>query len=194
MGWAFYHVDAWNGKIDRKAECDALYTWRNEQTGDTCRVLKSSMVGSTWYGACERTRPDGTTYVFAGICPTRLDSKEYCNFGYKDMDESCGPFQHDCPVSILNLLSPTEYEYAAKWRETCRENAAKKAAAKKDQNSLENLPLNATVKVNRRGEEILLQKAKIAGRKRPVWVSWSDRIYYTAAQVKNHGYILHSVA
>ena len=129
-----------------------------------------------------------------GKCLTRLDSKEYCNFGYKDMDESCGPYQYDCPVSILNLLSPTEYEYAIEWRKACRENAAKKAAARKDPNSLENLPLNATVKLNRRGEEILLQKAKIAGRKRPVWVSWSDRVYYTAAQVKTHGYQLHSVA
>lgn len=194
MGWTFYHVDAWNGKIDRKAECDALYTWNNEQTGDSCRVLKSSMVGSTWYGACERTRPNEKPYVFAGVCLTRLDSKEYCNFGYKDMDESMGPFQRDCPVSILNLLSTTEYEYAVEWRKACLENATKKAAARKDPNSLENLPLNATVKVNRRSEEILLQKATIAGRKRPVWVSWSDRIYYTTAQVKNHGYQLHTVA
>lgn len=194
MGWTFYHVEAWDGKIDRKAECDALYTWNNEETGDSCRVLKSSMVGPTWYGACERTRPNQKPYVFAGVCLTRLDSKEGYNFGYKDMDESMGPCQCECPVSILDLLSPTDDEYTIEWREACRENAKKKAADRKDTNSLLNLPLNATVKVNRRGEEILLQKAKIAGHKRPVWVSWSDRIYYTTAQVRKHGYQLHTVA
>lgn len=173
MGWTWQCAKFYDrkGNIDRKAECDDLYTWNNEETGDKCRVLKSSMVGSTWYGACERIRPDRTTYVFAGVCLTRLDSKEYCNFGYKDMDESMGPFQRDCPVSILNMLSPRDDKYAVEWREACWENATKKAASRKDKNSLENLPPNSTVKVSRHGEEILLQKATIAGRKRPVWVS-----------------------
>ena len=105
-----------------------------------------------------------------------------------------GPCERECPVSILNLLSARDDKWAIEWRAACRENAAKKAASRKDKNSLENLPLNSTVKVSRHGEEILLQKATIAGRKRPVWVSWSDRIYYTTAQVKKHGYTLYTTA
>lgn len=137
MGWTWTHSEnyTWGGIIDRKAECDALYTWNNEETGDKCRVLKSAMVGATWYGACERTRPGQKPYVFAGVCLTSVDSREYCNFGYKDMEESMGPCERDCPVSILNLLSPHDDEWALEWRTACRENAAKKAAAKKNPNS-----------------------------------------------------------
>ena len=51
MGWttlpAKYHKA--NGQVDRKAECDALYTWNDSETGGKCEVLKSSLVGSTWY-------------------------------------------------------------------------------------------------------------------------------------------------
>lgn len=194
MGWTFTCAAEIGGKIDRKSECDALYTWNNEETGDKCRVLKSAMVGATWYGACERTRPGENPYVFAGMCLTSVDHSSSFNFGYKDMDESVGPMESSCPVSILRLLSPTENEYALSWRERCRENAACKAAERKDQNSLANLPLGSAVTVEKNGEEILLQKAIIRGRKKPVWVSWQSRTYYTAAQVKKHGYTLYATA
>lgn len=196
MGWTWQCAKFYDrkGNIDRKAECDDLYTWNNEETGDKCRVLKSAMVGRTWYGACERTRPGKKPYVFAGVCLTSVDGREYCNFGYKDMDESMGPCERDCPVSILNLLSPRDDEWALEWRENCRDNAACKAAERKDPNGLANLPLGSAVTVEKNGEEILLQKATIRGRKKPVWVSWQSRTYYTAAQVKEHGYTIYATA
>lgn len=40
--------------------------------------------------------------------------------GYKLMDESMGPYANDCPVEILDLLTPTKSEYANKWRARCR--------------------------------------------------------------------------
>lgn len=154
MGWTWQCAKFYDrrGNIDRKAECDDLYTWNNEETGDKCRVLKSAMVGATWYGACERTRPGQEPYVFAGVCLTSVDSREYCNFGYKDMDESMGPCERDCPVSILNLLSHRNDEWALEWREDCRNNAAQKAADRKNPNSLQNLPLGAKITVQKRGQ------------------------------------------
>ena len=190
MGWTFYHVDAWNGKIDRKAECDALYTWNNEQTGDSCRVLKSSMVGSTWYGACERTRPNEKPYVFAGVCLTSVDRRAGFDFGYKDMDESEGPCERECPVSILNLLSHRDDEWALEWRTACRDNAAKKAAAKKDPNNLQNLPLGAKITVQKRGQDIVLEKGRISNRKNPVWISRAENVYYPLSHIKRYGYII----
>lgn len=196
MGWTWQCAKFYDrrGNIDRKAECDALYTWNNEETGDKCRVLKSAMVGTTWYGACERSRPGQNPYVFAGVCLTSVDSREYCNFGYKDMDESMGPCERECPVSILNLLSARDDKWAIEWRAACRENAARKAAERKDPNGLANLPLGSAVTVEKNGEEIILQKATIRGRKKPVWVSWQSRTNYTAAQVKNHGYTIYATA
>lgn len=53
------------------------------------------------------------------------------NFCYKDMDESMGPCYHNCPERILKLLTPTENEYAAKWRAECwAKIEAKKARPK----------------------------------------------------------------
>ena len=44
-----------------------------------------------------------------------------------------------CPLSILKLLTPTEDEYAVKWREKCRKYHAQTAAFKK-------LPIGTKVK------------------------------------------------
>lgn len=192
MGWTWQCAKFYDrkGNIDRKSECDDLYTWNNEETGDKCRVLKSAMVGATWYGACERTRPNQNPYVFAGVCLTSVDSREYCNFGYKDMDESMGPCEHDCPLSILKLLSHRDDEWAVEWRTACRNNAAKKAAVKKDPNGLRNLPLGAKIIVQKQGIPLELGKAIIHGHKRPVWVDWPTRTYYRTEQVQRAGYTL----
>ena len=48
------------------------------------------------------------------------------DMGYKDMDESMGPYESECPERILKLLTPTKHEYACKWRQRCRENIARK--------------------------------------------------------------------
>jgi hypothetical protein len=36
------------------------------------------------------------------------------------MSETMGPYNYDCPASILDLLGPPGNEYAANWREACR--------------------------------------------------------------------------
>src|SRR3546814_8342346 len=38
-----------------------------------------------------------------------------------------GPCEADCPAAILDLLSPTEHEYALEWRARCRANLAHRA-------------------------------------------------------------------
>jgi hypothetical protein len=39
-----------------------------------------------------------------------------------------GPRECDCPNSILDLLSPTDHQYAQEWRARCRHNAAERRA------------------------------------------------------------------
>ena len=137
MGWTGYHATHYkNGEIDRKAECDAVFSGENEN--GKWEVLKSSMRGSTYYAAVRRTKPSGESYVFAGVALTSVDMKDYYNFSYKDMDESVGPGCYDCPKGILDLLSPTENEYALAWRARCREKSAKK-------NELSALPIGAVI-------------------------------------------------
>jgi len=89
--------------------------------GVTYRVLKSSTVNNTFYAAVERTEGP-KRQVFAVIILIRWDprAKYRNNFGYKDMDETEGPYEARCPDAILDLLTETGSEYAKAWRERCR--------------------------------------------------------------------------
>jgi hypothetical protein len=121
MGWTSYHATNYkNGKVDRKAEMDNLFTWSNNQI--SMKVLKSSMVSTIYYAAVEEIR-DGKRTVFAAVCITAGADRSdpYFNFAYKDMDETMGPCYYDCPKSILDLLTETDNEAALEWREKCRE-------------------------------------------------------------------------
>lgn len=119
MGWSsveVFYLDFKNGKYDRKAYLDK--EWNTHTNEASWEVLKSSMVGSTYYAAIKHTIfATGEVMVFADITITSIENNQ---FWYKDMSESMGPYKYDCPVSILNLLSPTDNEYALQWRENCQ--------------------------------------------------------------------------
>ena len=162
MGWLEYRAEHYkNGKVDRKAEMDSKYNWEDESR--KVEVLKSSMVGSTYYAAVKSlNKTNGYECVTAVICLTSTNAKDYFNFAYKDMDETMGPYKYDCPKGILELLTPTDNEYANKWRELCRERLAEK----KDPNALKNLPVGTKIKVimpfdtnyHKAGQEVILTK------------------------------------
>ena len=119
MGWSSYHATHYKkGKVDRKAECDAQFTW------DKHKVLKSTMKGRVYYGAVDTG--DGVVGV---VCLTggQDRSDPYFNFSIKVIDETMGPCESECPKSILDLLTPTDSEYANAWRERCRANLQKKS-------------------------------------------------------------------
>ena len=108
MGWTSYHANYYkkNGEIDRKAECDAY--WQEGLKRGHFKVLRSSMVGSTYYAAVKpllrRTRDGHDTYepipeeeqnVFGAVFLTAIDMHDFFNFAYKDMNETYGPAQTD---------------------------------------------------------------------------------------------------
>ncbi|MBP0960006.1 MAG: hypothetical protein J5992_07760 [Oscillospiraceae bacterium] len=154
MGWTSYHADFYkNGKVDRKAELDHTYNYENEN--QTVRVLKSSMVGSTYYAAVEVVPKNGEDRsVTAAVVLTSTDMKDWYNFSCKCMDETCGPGESECPKSILKLLTPTTYEYAKAWRKRCWDNLEKKNSPL----SLGKLPVGTKISFVRNGVEIVLEK------------------------------------
>lgn len=124
MGWTYYHEKPHNVK----QELNNLLTWESER--GTHKVLDSAIVNMReYYAAVECAKPDGTRYVFA--CIFLLDFARG-EFGYKDMDESCGPNADNCPARILDLLTPLPSpelsepgsKYAAEWRARCRAKIA----------------------------------------------------------------------
>ena len=99
-----------NGKVDKKAEVRSCFV-------DSIEIIKDTFVGSVYYGAAKNVK---TGEVFAVVVPTRMQDGW---FWTKMMDETVGPCECDCPKSILNLLTPTDCEWANEWREKCRTKA-----------------------------------------------------------------------
>lgn len=141
MGWTSYHATHYKrGTVDRKAECDAYFL--DSLNRGFYRIEKSTMVGSVYYAAVTAIKrfkkdvpekeeqyediPESEQRTFGVVFLTSVDMKDYYNFSYKDMEETCGPYNYDCPESILKLLSPTTSEFALQWREKCREHRKKR--------------------------------------------------------------------
>ena len=187
MGWTSYHATHYKkGNIDRKAECDTYFL---EGLNRGCYdVLKSSMVGSVYYAAVKPLKkyakddggneiivdiPTSEQRVFAAVFLTSTDVKDYFNFSYKDMDETVGPCNYDCPKGILDLLTPTNNEYANNWRAECRKQLAKK----NNSNALNKLPVGTIIKVTmpfdtkyfEEGDVVELCKSTNFGSNRTSW-------------------------
>lgn len=110
MGWDYTHATHYTrtGAIDRKAEIDELYTWQNDTR--KAEVVRSAMVGSTYYAAIKITElSTGEAETAAAVALTHTNSRDYFNFGVKTMGESSGPCEDHCPASILSLLSPYRF-------------------------------------------------------------------------------------
>ena len=127
MGWLFMQrLGIHKGPKDY---LDAQFTYTNDQS--QLRILRSTLVNRrVYYAAAERIlNAESTRSVFAIVCLVKWAprARDGYIFGYKDMDESVGPCERDCPAGILDLLTPTEYPYAIKWREECRANLAVRA-------------------------------------------------------------------
>lgn len=197
MGWSTHQATYYKkGKIDRKAECDSIYNGNvvggsNNEIIGKFTVLKSTMVGSVYYAAVQKTKfatdkEPKSTKVFAGICLTSVNNKDYHNFAYKDMDETCGPSNYDCPISILNLLTPTESVSANEWRQKCWETIEKKKIKKQNPDALNNLPLGSIIEMPHWDGSIRrLVKRNYHSPK----IIWTDGRYrYTNKTIETQGY------
>lgn len=137
MGWLF----GWN---TRKELVDHLCE------GNGVKTLKRKFVGNNMWAVQQSTRTHEpvvrfdklgkrvveteTTITFAVLYLIKgpaYGNKNYRHgWGYKDVDETMGPYKLDFPVSWLDLLSPCDSEYAVEWRKKVRERAAEMARFK----------------------------------------------------------------
>jgi len=93
----------------------------------------------TFYGVCERQFKSGEKTRFVIICLLDYRIDEFYNFGYKDMDETCGPNERECPERLLKLLEdypPNDSLWATEWRKACWDKINAKKALRKKINSL----------------------------------------------------------
>lgn len=128
MGWTYTHKDK---GITIKDFFTKEFSGENGEVID-CAVVERKTAYIAYRG--KKGRLEGKVTAF--ICLLGY-SKDYYNFGYKDMDETMGAYEAKCPERILNLLSPVEefglsergMEYASEWRKSCWENINKKKTA-----------------------------------------------------------------
>jgi hypothetical protein len=122
MGWL--STQSLGGHAGPREYLDHQFTHENQELRST--VLRSSIVRRVYYAAIEHVRPGSDREVWACVCLVRHTPKARDGFvfGYKDMEESMGPYSYDCPAAILDLLTPTDNENALAWRAKCREAAA----------------------------------------------------------------------
>ena len=117
MGWLF-------GWDTRKQLVDHL-------CGDAgVKTLKRRFVGNTLYTVHSYKGTDGTVINFACVYLLKGRNGTRDGWGYKDIDESMGPYYYDFPVSWLDMLSPTDSQSSKEWREHVRKRAAKLAQMK----------------------------------------------------------------
>ena len=153
-----------SGKLDLKAACDDLINGE---------VLKSAMIGHTWYGAY---RKDGI--VSAAVISVSIDNSYWENFCYRSTPETWGPYQIECPDSILDILDPTDDKDALEWRSKCRERNRRVK-------ELRNLPFGSVVCWN--GYEFV--KTTHRG-KNLLWVDYGKNCRISQAKLARDGYTL----
>ena len=146
MGWLYQDDPV----ADPVAELTARFTYDGHTR--TWRVLDAARIANTIYMAVNSTdKPTGKSYVFAAVILISNTKKH--GFGYKDMDESVGPCQCDCPDRIMRLLTPDRDlpnpGYAADWRARVEARKAAKRQQTQRRQSLRigtiiTLPIAAT--------------------------------------------------
>jgi len=111
------------------------------------KIVATASVSGTFYAVIEgdaATEPrlmadenGKVRYAMVVLMKRTPKAADGYNFGYKDMDEFCGPYDGEgCPERLLDMLSPiadgTESaKYAADWRARCRTRIAKRKNAVK---------------------------------------------------------------
>jgi len=126
MGWLYQ-----NDKLRHETPVQYFTREFSHENGTLhAKVLDAAAVRGTVYAAIRNTNTvTGESYVFCAVILFRNNERD--GFGYKDMDEGCGPCEVDCPQRIMKLLSPVadlpSPGYAADWR--ARVAAARDARA-----------------------------------------------------------------
>ncbi|TRO55192.1 hypothetical protein E2P64_07610 [Candidatus Bathyarchaeota archaeon] len=94
---------------------------------ETRKVLDYSVRGSRLWVAFDITSKEGEHNQ---VIVLFLLAKDGNSYGYKDIDETMGPFYYDCPLKLL-AVAPDSSKFAnAKWRANVREHWAAKKVEK----------------------------------------------------------------
>lgn len=98
MGWISYFVSEDDKHFNRKTELDREL-WRNNE--EYYKLVKSAMVGSTYYAAYEHI-PTKTVYGLVCLTSICRDIYGQIEFYYKTIEENMGPNEANAPKAFSN--------------------------------------------------------------------------------------------
>lgn len=110
MGW-LYNVQSRKSLI-----AERVAGFENENVRVTFE--RHCCVGNTLWKLTRIRRKDGSpddVFIAVDLLQTyKQDGAQW--WGYKDMDESCGPYQTSCPKSYVRACTEPINEWAREWR------------------------------------------------------------------------------
>lgn len=117
MGWLFTQ-----GQTRRQLIEHLTAPWETEdRKGST---FKRYCNGNTLFTVAEVVnKHTGEITRYIGVY--LMQREQNYGWGYKDMDESMGPYQYGCPLSFFDLV-PDPGGYATDWRKRNRESHARR--------------------------------------------------------------------
>lgn len=145
MGWLFKPADTKHNTRLQLVIDDINFS---DDTA-TSKVIYGKQNGSVCYLAVNyKKHATGEEITYGLVALTAIDNRDFCNFGTKYISEDMGPNYFGAPKRLINLLSPTQSEYANNWRQECLANVGRTTKRAKDAEILRNLPLDTVIRVN----------------------------------------------
>ena len=184
MGWTGTYIGRCPKGAERIAEAvrQEGVEWSDEKRGIIAKVIDSALVGSTVYCAVHYINEEKNIDEVYGCVILTHYKRGNGEFTTKAISETMGPGDIDCPKRILEKLSPTDREFAIKWRERCKARLAEKTSDR-----LAKVDFGKAVKLTGKGYEgITLYAYK--RKKTKVFVDYFSNCYYTQKQVRTIGY------
>lgn len=127
MGWTFCPTQTLPDLI---AERLREKRWTSEDGRNfNDKVIASSKRGNNLWYVVERTVNDGEPYRFIALDLLAYD--RHHGAGYKDLCESMGPSEKNCPLKFFDLVPVPDGEYGKGWRERVREWHSSSTAERK---------------------------------------------------------------
>lgn len=126
MGWTYTHRD----KNQSLRQFFERSFWPRHEILDFATVNRSTCYILTKQKAYNHFGFHYPEQLFCAVVLVRFPSKSYYNFGYKDMDESEGPNESQCPERILKAIEPYPpvNQWAFDWRQRCWDNIKNRRA------------------------------------------------------------------
>ena len=134
MGWLSMPLSSMSPYETPKAYLDAQFSYDRRDVdgkGRALRVVASSCLrNKVWYAAVTPSTDGIDEPTIAVVCLVSWNprAKDGYVFAYKDLDETMGPHEAECPERILALLGDTDHPSALDWRRRCLDRLARRAA------------------------------------------------------------------